>query len=84
VPASGVSAVVMNVTVTGPSAPGSHLTVFPTGESPPVASNLNFVANQTVPNLVVVKLGAGGKVSVYNAAGNVHVIADVAGWYDAG
>jgi hypothetical protein len=33
---------------------------------------------------VVVKLGAGGKVSLYNGAGTVHVIADVAGWYDAG
>jgi hypothetical protein len=84
VPATGVSAVVLNVTVTAPSAPISHLTVFPTGEALPLASNLNFVAGQTVPNLVVVKLGTGGKVSLYNAAGSVHVIADVAGWYDAG
>ena len=34
-----------------------------------------------MPNLVVVKLGAGGKVSMFNSAGNTHVIYDVAGWY---
>ncbi len=80
---AGVSAVVLNVTVTQPSTT-SFLTAFPTGESRPGASNLNFTANQTVPNLVVAKVGAGGKVSLYNALGTVHVIADVAGWYDTG
>ncbi|MDQ4070537.1 MAG: beta-galactosidase, partial [Actinomycetota bacterium] len=83
VPASGVSSVVLNVTVTHPSAPG-YLTVFPTGEPRPVGASLNFVANQTVPNLVVTKVGAGGKVSLFNAAGTIQVIADVAGWYDSG
>jgi hypothetical protein len=37
---------------------------------------------QTVPNLVVAKLGANGNVSLYNVAGTTHVIADVAGWFD--
>ena len=82
VPASGVSAVVLNVTVTQPTA-HSVLTAFPTGQTLPLASNLNFDAGQTVPNLVVVKVGTGGKVGLYNAFGTVHVIADVAGWYDA-
>ena len=82
VPASGVSAVVLNVTVTEPSAL-SFLTAWPTGEPRPLASNLNFTAGQTVPNLVVVKVGAGGKVSLYNYAGTTHVIADVSGWYGA-
>ncbi|MEZ5142560.1 MAG: hypothetical protein R2726_08610 [Acidimicrobiales bacterium] len=83
VPASGVAAVVLNVTVTGPSAP-SHLTVFPAGESPPNASNLNFSAGQTVPNLVIAKVGAGGQVSLRNNSGSVQVIADVAGWFPVG
>ncbi|HET7722878.1 MAG TPA: hypothetical protein VFK43_23115, partial [Acidimicrobiales bacterium] len=82
VPAAGVSAVVLNVTVTEPSAL-SFLTAWPTGEARPLASNLNFTAGQTVPNLVVVKVGAGGKVSLYNYAGTTHVIADVSGWYGA-
>jgi Tol biopolymer transport system component len=80
VPPSGASAVVVNLTATDPTA-GSYLTAFPTGGAVPVASNLNFGPGQTVPNLVVVKLGAGGKFSVYNAQGNTDVIADVVGWY---
>ena len=69
-----------NITATEPTA-GSYLTAFPTGTQPPLASNLNFGPGQTIPNLVVVKLGSGGKFSVYNAAGSTHVIADVVGWY---
>jgi IPT/TIG domain/Fibronectin type III domain len=83
VPASGVAAVILNVTVTSPSA-ASYLTLFPTGTTQPVVSNLNFVAGQTVPNRVIVKVGSGGQVSIYNAAGSVHVIADVGGWFTDG
>jgi outer membrane protein assembly factor BamB len=80
VPASGVEAVVFNITATNSTAP-SHLTVFPTGSSPPLASNVNFLANQTVPNRVAVQIGTGGKVSIYNLSGSVHVIVDVNGWF---
>jgi hypothetical protein len=80
VPASGVTSVVLNVTVTEPTA-ASYLTAWPAGDGRPLASNLNFTAGQTVPNLVTVKVGADGRVSLFNAAGSVHVIADVAGWY---
>ena len=80
VPLSNVSAVVVNVTVTGATA-GSFLSVYPSGATRPVASNLNFVAGQTVPNLVTVKVGADGNVKVYNALGSTHVIFDIIGWY---
>ena len=83
IPAAGVAAVVLNVTVTAPTEAG-FLTVYPAGEGRPLASNLNFVAGQTVPNLVTAKLGTGGHLSLYNATGNTSVIADVAGWFDAG
>ncbi len=52
VPASGVGAVVLNVTVTQRTAPGI-LIVYPDGVTRPNSSNLNFVAGQTVPNLVI-------------------------------
>lgn len=80
VPASGVSAVVINVTVTEPTASG-YVTVWPTGTQRPLASNLNFTQGRTVPNLVVVKVGAGGKVSLFNSSGATHLIADVSGYY---
>jgi hypothetical protein len=83
IPAASVAAVVMNVTVTGPDAP-SFLTVFPSDQPRPLASNLNFTGGRTVPNLVAVMAGAGGQVSIFNAAGTTQVIADVAGWFDDG
>ncbi|MCU1390608.1 MAG: hypothetical protein JWL72_3946 [Ilumatobacteraceae bacterium] len=72
--------VVLNVTVTEPTASG-FVTVWPTGAPMPTASNLNFVPAQTVPNLVVAKLGAGGKVSLYNSAGSTQLVADVLGYF---
>ena len=83
VPSTGVGAVVLNVTVTDPTA-ASWLTVFPAGEPRPAAANINYGPGQTVGNLVVAKLGANGQVSLFNAAGTAHVVADVAGWFDVG
>jgi hypothetical protein len=82
VPATGVNAVVLNITATGPNASG-FLTAWPTGSTRPLASNLNFVAGQTVPNLVIVKVGDLGKVSLFNSAGNTDVVVDVVGWFAA-
>jgi CSLREA domain-containing protein len=81
VPANA-TAVVLNVTATGPTQP-SFLTVHPSDTGLPLASNLNFNAGKTVPNLVIVKVGGDGNVKVYNAVGSVHVIFDVVGWYGA-
>ena len=43
--------------------------------------NLNYVAGATVPNAVVVKLGAGGKVCLFVAESATHLIADVNGYF---
>jgi hypothetical protein len=75
---AGQEAVVLNVTVTDPTAAG-YLTVWPDGTPQPVVSNLNFKAGQTVANRVAVKVGSTGKVDVFNAAGSVNVVADLNG-----
>jgi hypothetical protein len=80
VPASGVGAVALNVTVTNPTM-GSFLTVWPTGSPRPLASNLNFVPGQTVANAVLTKVGTNGKISVFNNGGSVDVVIDVVGWF---
>jgi hypothetical protein len=81
VPPTGVEAVVLNVTATDATATGSYVTAWPKGAAQPVASNLNFVAGQTVPNRVIVKVGTGGQVSLFNAAGSINLVADVNGWF---
>ena len=85
VPSTGAAAVVLNLTATDATgAPSSFLTAYPTGLPVPLSSSLNFTAGQTVANRVVVKLGVGGQVNLYNAAGSVDAVADVAGWYTDG
>ncbi|MBM0255756.1 Ig domain-containing protein [Micromonospora sp. 4G55] len=83
VPADGVGAVVFNLTGTQPTA-STVVTVFPTGESRPTSSTLNLAKGQTAPNLAVAKVGAGGKLSLYNNTGSTHLIADVLGWMPVG
>ena len=77
VPANA-KAVALNVTVTEPST-GSYLTVFPTGDPRPLASSVNMVRGQTVPNMVIARVGTDGRVSVYNNTGDAHVVIDVVG-----
>jgi hypothetical protein len=79
VPASGVTAVVLNVTVTDPTASG-YLRVMPAGGTSRTSS-VNFTPGQTVPNLVTVPVSASGAVDFYNPAGTTHVIADIVGYY---
>jgi hypothetical protein len=79
VPMSGVTAVVLNVTVTQPTAL-SFLTVYPDGQPLPNVSDVNFIKAQTIANLVVVPV-LDGKIDFYNSAGSVAVIADLNGYF---
>jgi hypothetical protein len=72
-------AVVLNVTADRPTH-ASFVTVYP-GGGLPVISDLNFVAGQTVANLVVVELSPSGTVTLYNSQGSVDLVVDVEGWY---
>ncbi|NEA54461.1 right-handed parallel beta-helix repeat-containing protein [Streptomyces sp. SID13666] len=74
------TSVVLNVTVTQPAA-GGFLTAYPAGAQRPLASNINWTPGQTIPNQVVVPVGANGKVSFYNGSkGAVHLVIDVFGY----
>jgi GH25 family lysozyme M1 (1,4-beta-N-acetylmuramidase) len=85
--ASGVpataSAVVMNVTAVESTA-ASYLTVYPGDVPRPVTSNLNFGKGQIIPNLVTVRVGAGGIVRFSTNTGATDVVADIVGYYDDG
>ena len=84
IPSSGVGAVSLNVTVTTTTAgdAGGYVTVYPCGTLPD-ASNLNFIAGQTIPNAVITPVSASGKVCFY-VYGGAHLIADINGWYATG
>ncbi|MDO3703500.1 hypothetical protein Q3W71_17660 [Micromonospora sp. C28SCA-DRY-2] len=80
VPASGAGSVVLNVTVTGPTA-SSYLTLYPAGQTRPTASSVNFGAGWLGSNNVTVKLAPNGRVAIYQHAGSAHVVVDVVGFY---
>lgn len=80
IPASGVSAVVMNLTATNTTARG-NVRVWPTGSALPNTANLNVSGpDVTVPNLVTVPVGEGGQVSFF-ALSQLDLVADVAGYF---
>jgi hypothetical protein len=74
-------AVLLNLTVTQPTGDG-YVTAWPSGTPQPDVSSLNFTPGLTAPNLVLVPLGSGGAIDVYNSAGSSHITADVVGWFD--
>lgn len=78
---SKVAAVVFNLTVTEAKLNG-FATAYASTDNKPDASNLNFAAGQTVPNLVTVPVGSDGKVTIFNSSeGSAQFIADIAGYY---
>ncbi|MCU1603412.1 MAG: peptidase [Frankiales bacterium] len=78
------TAVVLNVQALHGTAPASDVKVYPTGRPVPASSVLNTTKGGTTSNLVVVPLGADGKVRVRNGAGRTDVIAYLSGFYEPG
>ncbi|MFS0705489.1 Ig-like domain repeat protein [Cellulomonas sp. 179-A 9B4 NHS] len=82
----GATAVALNVTAANPAA-NTYVSVCPGGTTMLTcssSSSLNPYAGNSTPNAVVVKLGAGNTVQFYNNIGQVHLIADVQGWFVEG
>jgi RHS repeat-associated protein len=76
---TNATAAVLNVTVTGTTGPG-YITVWPCGTPQPTASNLNYTAGDTIPNLVISKIGDNGKICLFTTT-NTHLIADINAYY---
>ncbi|CAN5457120.1 hypothetical protein BH23ACT3_BH23ACT3_16340 [soil metagenome] len=76
------AAVVLNATAVNAQEPG-FVTAFPCGTPVPEASNLNYTAGQTIPNLVIVRVGTGGAVCL-DSSGAADLLADVAGSFPLG
>jgi hypothetical protein len=79
VPASGVTAVMLDVAaVTPPN--GTTLTLYPDGTERPGVSMLNGIAGKTISNSSVVPVGPNGKVAVYSS-GVSHLSIDIQGYF---
>jgi hypothetical protein len=83
VPATGVSAVVINTTISAPTSAG-FVTEYPAGSPLPATSTVSFSAGQTVSNRAIVPVGTGGRINVYNDTGVTHLAIDVSGYFTDG
>jgi hypothetical protein len=79
VPAGAVS-VLLNVTVDSDVTAPSFITVWPTGIPKPTTSVINPKPGTVVSGSILVPLGTGGKVSIFNFDGAANVIVDLAGY----
>lgn len=77
----GAKALVGTLTATGQTAPTTHARIWPAGVARPGASDLNSGAGRTQANAVVVRIGTGGGVVLYNDQGSSHLILDAVGYF---
>ncbi len=79
----GATAAVLNVTAIDPCGSG-FVTVYPCAASaPPLASNVNYVAREARPNLVIARLSSNGRACIYSMV-QTDVAVDLMGWFAAG
>jgi GH25 family lysozyme M1 (1,4-beta-N-acetylmuramidase) len=77
---TSATAVTLNLTGLGATL-STYVTAWPTGVARPNASNLNLATANPTSNLVTVQLGTNRSVDLYNNSGQVHLLADLAGYY---
>ncbi|WP_020577952.1 DNRLRE domain-containing protein [Actinopolymorpha alba] len=81
VPASGVVAVAVNLSVASPST-DAELTAFASGSAKPAVTTLNATAGADTSTLAQVKVGADGKIAVSaTGSGQMRLMIDVEGYY---
>jgi hypothetical protein len=56
--------------------------VYPCGAAVPNASNLNFIDGEVIPNAVITRVGANGRVCIVSSA-DTDVVVDVAASFGA-
>lgn len=77
-----VSMVAVNVTVVNTAEPG-FVTVFACDEDEPSTSNVNYLADQVVPNLVMSRVSSDGTICVATSA-VTDAIVDIVGYVPSG
>jgi hypothetical protein len=80
IPANATS-VAINVTIDDDATQKSFLTVWPKGDTRPLASTNNAEPGFISPVSALMKVGTDGMISVFNQQGSVNVIIDVTGYF---
>ena len=80
VPATGVSAVMVRVIAAAPTA-ATWITVYAANTTQPSVSTVYAMATEQQSNVAIVRPGANGQLTVFNAHGESHVIVEVQGYF---
>ncbi|MBR7833599.1 PKD domain-containing protein [Actinospica durhamensis] len=85
IPATGVKAVALNLTVAGPTGNG-YVEAYADGSTRPTTSNMNYTKGENLATQVIAPVGTDGKIDLYNGmtGGATDLIADVVGYYGPG
>lgn len=82
IPATGVTAVAIDLTLTGPTASGNVVT-YADGDQLPTTSSINFDPGTTITDYQVVPVSPDGKIALHlNSAGSAQLVVDVTGYFD--
>jgi hypothetical protein len=80
IPATGVGAAMLNVTIVNPTM-SVYLVLYPTGGTLPHVSTNAFQKGETRAARVVVGVGPDGKVNVFSPYATADVVVDIVGWF---
>lgn len=80
VPTTGVGSVVLRIALLNPTEP-TWAVLWPAGRTRPGTTMISAGVGEELSNVAVVEVGDQGKVSVYNAAGKTHMVAEVQGYF---
>lgn len=80
VPASGVGAVVLNLTGVSPDA-GTWLGAYPAGTAWPGNSSVSIARQAITSTMVVVPVGSNGMISLRNGGGRTDALVDIVGYH---
>ena len=81
VPASGATAVALNITAVNGGGPFGYLAVWPTDEPQPVTAELVYFPGQVIGNAALAKVAADGTISIAASSGPVDLVVAVTGYF---
>lgn len=80
VPANGVSSVLVRIALLAPTEPTFSI-LWPDGTTKPGVTMISAGKDEQISNFAVVKVGANGKIALWNNAGSTNAVVEVHGYF---
>jgi hypothetical protein len=82
VPATGVTAIALNIGALSPSGDDGWIAAYPDGATRQAESNVSFTGPQTYASTVIIPVGADGKIDIYNGSSQpIDLVGDLSGYF---